>query len=173
MAGAPTLLGIFTEHIVVGVGDMAVSNNTSQVISTYALGSCIGVIAYDPIAEVGGILHFMLPDSTLSSEQAQSRPSMFCDVGMKAFLSEFESMRSKLVNMKIMIAGGASVIGKSDFFKIGSRNQEAIHAYLGKVNLKAQIQDLGGLNNRTVHLNMKDGTVKMKTPTANKKFSLL
>ena len=152
---------------------MAVSNNTSQVISTYALGSCIGVIAYDPIAEVGGILHFMLPDSTLSSEKAQSRPTMFCDVGMNACLSEFESMRSKLVNMKIMIAGGASVIGKSDFFKIGSRNQEAIHAYLGKVNLKAQIQDLGGLNNRTVHLNMKDGTVKMKTPTANKKFSLL
>ena len=35
-------------------------------ISTYALGSCVGVAAYDPGVRVGGLLHMMLPDSRLS-----------------------------------------------------------------------------------------------------------
>ena len=62
MAGAPTIAALFTQRIIIGVGDVAVSNNQQVVLSTYALGSCIGVIAYDPFTKVGGILHLMLPD---------------------------------------------------------------------------------------------------------------
>ena len=173
MPGAPSLVGIFTEHVVVGVGDMAASNNRSQIISTYALGSCIGLIAFDPTTYVGGILHFMLPDSKLSADKARNRPSMFCDTGCKAFFSEVEGLGARLSNLKIMITGGAAVIQKSDFFKIGTRNEEAIRAYLEKIGLKIHAEHIGGLNNRTVHLFMKDGTVKLKMPNQTKKYSLL
>ena len=52
MAGAPTIGALFAQRVVIGVGDMAVSNNSIVTLSTYALGSCVGVIAYDP-AELG------------------------------------------------------------------------------------------------------------------------
>ena len=115
---------------------MASSNSRSQIISTYALGSCIGVIAFDPTQFIGGILHFMLPDSSLSAEKARGRPSMFCDTGCKFFFNELESLGAKLANTNVMIAGGASVIQKSDFFKIGARNEEAIRTYAAKAGLK-------------------------------------
>ena len=45
MGGAPTIGSIFSERVVVGVGDMAVSTNANVTISTYALGSCVGIVA--------------------------------------------------------------------------------------------------------------------------------
>ena len=152
---------------------MAASNSRGQIISTYALGSCIGVIAFDPTNFIGGMLHFMLPDSSLSAEKARGKPCMFCDTGCKYFFAELESLGAKLRNTKLMIAGGASVIQNSDFFKIGVRNQEAIRKYLAKADLTIQVENVGGLNNRTVHLSLKDGSVKLKMPNQTKNYSLL
>ena len=98
---------------------------------------------------------------------------MFCDTGCKHFFNELESLGAKLSNTNIMIAGGASVIQKSDFFKIGIRNEEAIRAYTAKVGLRICAESVGGLNNRTVHLSLKDGSVKLKMPTQTKTYSLL
>ena len=49
--------------VVVGVADCQVTNDVSNVLITYALGSCIAVSIYDPVARVGGLLHFMLPEA--------------------------------------------------------------------------------------------------------------
>ena len=51
--------------LIVGISDIKISNASDDVIITYALGSCIGISVYDPVAKVGGLLHYMLPDSTL------------------------------------------------------------------------------------------------------------
>ena len=53
-------------QIVVGVGDGGVSRNPDSTIVTYALGSCVAVILYDPVAKVAGMLHYMLPESSIS-----------------------------------------------------------------------------------------------------------
>jgi hypothetical protein len=58
-------IGAGRMQVVVGVADMKVSNRPEEVLVTHALGSCIGVAIYDPEAKVGGLLHFMLPDSSL------------------------------------------------------------------------------------------------------------
>ncbi len=42
--------------IVVGVADLKVSNQNNPVLVTHALGSCLGVVIYDPVARVGGIM---------------------------------------------------------------------------------------------------------------------
>ena len=48
--------------IKVGMADYKVGAAPSTLIS-YGLGSCIGLSLYDPTAKVGGLLHYMLPDS--------------------------------------------------------------------------------------------------------------
>ena len=83
---------MFAQRVVIGVGDMAVSNNTQVTLSTYALGSCIGVVAYDPVVKVGGILHMMLPDSSISPEKAVQQPAMFADTGLPLFFRALFSM---------------------------------------------------------------------------------
>ena len=47
--------------LVVGVADMQIAVAADKQLITYALGSCIGLTAYDPVAKIGGLLHFMLP----------------------------------------------------------------------------------------------------------------
>lgn len=172
MGGSPTIGSVFAQRIVVGVGDMAVSNNTNMTISTYALGSCIGVVAYDPFVSVGGILHIMLPDSTLSPEKAMNQPSMFADTGWNTFWQAMTSLRAEKRRVKIFLAGGASVLSQSDMFKIGERNAVAMHAILQREGLPIVSEELGGLNNRTVHLQLKTGTVEIKYPTGTKTLEL-
>ena len=58
-------------EIVVGVGDMKVSNDPEIVLATYSLGSCIGLTIFDPLSKVGGILHYMLPESKIDSVKAK------------------------------------------------------------------------------------------------------
>ena len=49
----------FERKLVIGVGGMAISNNQAMILTTYSLGSCLGVTIYDPVSHVGGLLHAM------------------------------------------------------------------------------------------------------------------
>jgi len=68
--------------LIVGISDFKISNKAGDIIVTYALGSCIGISIYDPVAKVGGLLHYMLPDSTLDVKKAAETPAMFADTGI-------------------------------------------------------------------------------------------
>src|SRR3954471_7007169 len=97
--GSPNIAALFAQRVVVGVGDMSVSNNPSITLSTYALGSCIGVAVYDPGVKVGGLLHLMLPDSSISPAKATAQPAMFADTGLPLLfrsLGGFKAERSRL-----------------------------------------------------------------------------
>jgi chemotaxis protein CheD len=173
MGGAPSIGSIFAERVVVGVGDMAVSNNANVVISTYALGSCVGVVAMDPKAKVGGMLHIMLPDSTLTPEKAQKQPAMFADTGLRAFLKGLYGLNANPRNLRIFLAGGANVLSGSDFFKIGERNIIAVKRILQRERLQVRGEDLAGLNNRTLHFKISTGIIDIKLPGGTKRFSLV
>ena len=173
MAGSPTIASIFAQRVVVGVGDMSVSNNTSITLSTYALGSCVGVVAYDPVVQAGGLLHLMLPESRLSPEKAARQPAMFADTGLPLFFRALASLRADRSRLRIFVAGGANVLGSGiDSFKIGERNIRATATYLNQNGLYVLRTDVGGFINRTLHLDINTGEIKMKTPNSNEAYSL-
>jgi chemotaxis protein CheD len=172
MAGAPTIAALFAQRVVIGVGDMATSNNMQVILSTYALGSCIGVVAYDAAIKTGGILHLMLPDSTISPEKAAKQPAMFADSGLPLFFKQLHGMKAERSRLRLFVAGGASVISGSDPFKIGERNTKATIDYLAKNGYTVVRSEVGGNVNRTIHLELGSGTVNMKTPTETGQLSL-
>jgi chemotaxis protein CheD len=170
---APTIGNLFVERVVVGVGDMAVSNSPAVVISTYALGSCVGVVAMDPAAKVGGMLHIMLPDSTLTPEKAAKQPSMFADTGLRAFFRGLYGLKAHPRRLRVFVAGGANVLSGSDFFKIGERNIQAVKNILQRERVQVVAAEVGGLNNRTLHFKLSTGIVDMKMPALNKQIKLV
>ena len=167
MAGSPSVASLFAQRVVIGVGDMAVSNNPQVVLSTYALGSCIGVIAYDPVVKAAGILHLMLPESSISPEKAARQPAMFADTGLPAFFKALTGLKGDRGRLRLFVAGGASVIGGTDPFRIGERNSRVTLDFLQREGYTVRRSDVGGNINRTVHLEVSTGTVSMKTPTEN------
>ena len=60
-------------RLIVGVADMKTTSLRDDSIITYALGSCLGITVYDPVARVGGMLHVMLPDSNIDPQREIGR----------------------------------------------------------------------------------------------------
>ena len=173
MAGAPSISALFSQRVVIGVGDMAVSNSETVTLSTYALGSCVGVIAYDPAAHAGGILHLMLPDSSISPDKAAKQPAMFADTGLPLLFKALIGVRGDPSRMRLFLAGGASVLNGADPFRIGERNCKAVDKFLKASGYKVVGQDLGGSVNRTVHLEIGTGRITLKLPDRNEQFSIV
>jgi len=172
MSGAPTVASLFAQRVVIGVGDMAASNNQSTVLSTYALGSCIGVIAFDPVAKCGGILHLMLPEASVSPQKAATQPAMFADTGLPLFFKAMIGLRAERSKLRLFLAGGASVMGGQDPFKIGERNTKATTDFIRQNALHVVQTEVGGSISRTVHLELSTGIATMLTPTGKTQVPL-
>lgn len=169
---SPTIASIFAQRVVIGVGDMAVSNNAQVTLSTYALGSCIGVVGYDPVAKVGGILHMMLPDSTISPDKALLQPAMFADTGLPLFFRSLGGMKVERARLRLFVTGGACILTSHDSFKIGERNTKATLAFFAANGFRARQVVTGGTTNRTIHLQVGDGELTLKTPEGSSSISL-
>ena len=172
MAGAPSIASLFAQRVVVGVGDMSVSNNVAITLSTYALGSCVAVAVYDPGSKAGGLLHMMLPESSISPEKAIIQPAMFADTGLPLLFKALIGVKADRSRMKIFIAGGACVLTGNANFKIGERNIRATQVWLGQQGYQIRGSAVGGTFSRTVHLDVGTGQISLKTPLANERFSL-
>jgi len=176
MGGSLTIgnLGnLFQERLVVGVGEMAVSNKDNITLSTYALGSCVGLVIYDKAHRVGGLIHIMLPESRLSPERAGSHPAMFADTGIPRFIESLYGLGAMARNMRIFIGGGANVINQNDdLFKIGERNIAATRKLLRDHGLREHYSSVGGFSNRTLHLEMTTGKLTIKRPEGTQTATL-
>lgn len=171
MPPPPSLTG-FEKRIVVGIADLAVCNNPQITISTYSLGSCLGIALYDPFVKVGALLHAMLPDSGLDPVKAESRPGMFIDTGFPLLIRAMENFNGEKRRWKLYVAGGAQIMDNSGFFNIGKRNYEALLKVLARENLRIEAEQVGGLVNRTMHLNIATGGLSLKVSGQAKDFPL-
>lgn len=140
---------------------MHVSDNPGETIITYALGSCLGISMYDPVAGVGGLLHVMLPLSKADPEKAKLKPAMYVDTGLAQLLGVCYDFGATKSNIVISVAGGASMKrnGEEDYFKIGKRNFTTLRKLLWKNGFMIEVQDVGGNNSRTMALRLSDGLV--------------
>jgi chemotaxis protein CheD len=150
-------------QVVVGMSDMKVSKDTKDILITYSLGSCIGITVYDPMSGVGGILHFMLPDSSLDSAKARKNPFIFADTGIPALFEAAFELGAKKGRLKVVIAGGANILDPKDFFQIGKKNYTAARRLFKENRLSPDFEDVGGDVNRTVSLMITTGSTVIKT----------
>ncbi len=149
--------------VVVDIADLAVSRDTGDMLITYSLGSCIGLVIHDPVAHVGGMLHYMLPESQLSPDKARSSPAMFCDTGVpKLFRAAYElgAVKNRLV---IKVAGGASLLDDNGTFNIGKRNYLALRKLFWKNGVMIDAENVGGSLSRTLKLDVATGAVTIKS----------
>ncbi|MGD8388137.1 MAG: chemotaxis protein CheD [Desulfobacteraceae bacterium] len=148
--------------ITVGVADMKVSNDPEAMLVTYSLGSCIGIAVYDPAVKVGGMLHYMLPDSSLDPVKAKNNPYMFADSGIAPMFKEAYKLGAKKQRMRIVVVGGAQILDQQGFFNIGKRNHMAMRKIFWKNKVMVSHEDVGGNVNRTLKLAINDGACWVK-----------
>jgi len=148
--------------LVVGISDLKVSCNPADCMVTYALGSCIAVAVYDPAAKVGGLLHYMLPDSTLDAAKAKETPAMFADTGIPLLFKSCYKLGADKKRMVVKVAGGASILDESNFFRIGQKNIMAMRKLFWSNNVLIDAEDTGKNFNRTVRIDLGTGKFYIK-----------
>ena len=145
------------KRLTVGVGDMKLSAQPGDVLVTHALGSCLGVALYDPVAVVGGLLHFMLPDSAVNPQRAQENPWIFADVAIPQFFLRVYELGAQKPRLIVKVAGGATLMDDAGYFAIGKRNHTMLRKLFWKNGVLIKAEDVGGAVSRTLHLEIGTG----------------
>jgi chemotaxis protein CheD len=138
---------------VIGVGDMKCGGEKDLLV-TYALGSCLGLMVYDPAAKIGGLLHAMLPLSKINPGKAKANPFMFVDTGVPELFKAIYDKGGEKKRLIVKAAGCGNPIGDCEIFKIGDRNLTVLKKFLWKNNVLLASEDTGGTDARTVQLDL-------------------
>ena len=142
---------------VVDIADVQVSNDPLVELVTYSLGSCIAVAIWDPKTRAGGMIHYMLPESSLSTDKAKTNPAMFADTGIPMlFRSTYElgAVKKRLV---VKVAGGSSLLDDNGTFNIGKRNYASLRKIFWKNGILVDSEHVGGQLSRTLKMNVGTG----------------
>lgn len=147
----------------VNFSEMKISTNPVETLVAFSIGSGIGLTIHDSVCCIGGVLHFMLPDSTFANGvNLEKVPFMFADTGVPAFLKALVEQGAQLERLKVVIAGGAQVPGQEGIFNIGQKNYEALKSILNNHDLKIHHENIGGTSSRTLSLSIESGCSSIK-----------
>jgi len=167
--GGRPLLAIRARDLVVGVADVKLAREPGQRLITYALGSCLGIVIHDPVAGVAGLLHAMLPDSTIDRAKAELNPAMFVDTGVPLLFRESYRLGARKERIVVKVAGGAhsGATEDADQFQIGKRNFLMLRKLLWKNNVLLHAHDVGGCQtSRTLVVDVATGGVTIRSQGA-------
>lgn len=146
----------------VGISDMKVSDDPSDILVTHSLGSCIGLSLYDPEIGVGGMVHCMMPVSKLDPVKAAANPLMYTDTGVTALLKALFDRGANRKRLIVAVAGAASLLDDKGLFKIGEKNYAILRKILWKNDILISQEDVGGNIVRTMYLYMNTGQTLIK-----------
>ena len=146
----------------VGMADLNICKSP-DVITTLGLGSCIGLTLYDPVTKIGGMVHYMLPDST--QVRNNENIAKFADTGIDELLKKVVAAGASRQRLVAKIAGGAKMFettGGSAIGNIGARNAEAAKQILKQKGIRLIAEDTGLNYGRTVELHCETGDFYIK-----------
>ena len=151
------------EMIKVGMADSNVCASPNA-LTTLGLGSCVGIILYDTVRKIAGMVHIMLPDSTkiLNNENK----SKFADTGIDYLLLQMTAIGADRRNLIAKIAGGAQMFAfgaNNDMMRIGDRNVEATKLKLSQLGINIKAEDTGLNYGRTIEFYPEDGRLLIKS----------
>jgi chemotaxis protein CheD len=147
--------------IVVGVGDCRIAKGPAC-LATYALGSCIALVAWDWKLKIGGLLHVMLPDSSIDPDKCTKHPHRYVDTGVPALFKGLSDAGSSRAQLRWCLVGGAAMMAGSAQFEIGKRNHLAVRKMLWKLGVFVEKEDVGGSESRSVWLDVATGQTSIR-----------
>jgi chemotaxis protein CheD len=123
------------------------------------LGSCVSVCLYDPILQIGGMNHFMLP---YWNGQGLASPK-YGNIAIEKLIDKMISLGCLKSNLKAKIFGGGEVIETQIVqFHIGLRNIEVARQALEENKIPIVSSSVGGKLGRKIEFLTSTGDVRQK-----------
>jgi chemotaxis protein CheD len=126
------------------------------------LGSCVCACIRDKVSGVGGINHFMLPDSGHDKNNPLGHSARYGTYAMEVLINQLLKMGAKRSNFEAKVFGGASVLRGFTVNNVGENNAEFVLNYLKTEKIKIAAQDLFDIYPRKVYFFPHTGLVRIK-----------
>lgn len=159
-------------EIKVGIGDYAVGKKEG-IISTYGLGSCVGITIYDRLTKIGGLLHALLPESSYYGNKGN--PAKYVDTGLQLLIRDIQKLGGSIRRAEAKLFGGAHMFSNvtTEKLMIGKRNVEVAKRELKKYGIRLVAEDTGGKGGRTIYLDLSTGKVRMRKVSNGKVIEVI
>jgi chemotaxis protein CheD len=156
------MMGRDSKVINVGIAEIQVAKSPGILRTT--LGSCIGIVLYQPELRIGAISHIMLASDPIGRDKVKN-PGKYGETALPMLISQFEDEGAKPGTYSARIFGGASMFKNisSNFLQnIGENNISIVREILHKRRIPVIVEDVGGHDGRTISLFLEDGRILLK-----------
>ncbi|MEW6563005.1 MAG: chemoreceptor glutamine deamidase CheD [Pseudomonadota bacterium] len=126
------------------------------------LGSCVAACIRDTKSGLGGMNHFMLPDSKKDGGDPLSVSARYGTYAMEMMINQLLKMGARRANLEAKLFGGGNVLRGFTIANVGQRNVEFALNYLRMENIRLTSQDLLGEYPRKVYFFPQTGKVMLK-----------
>lgn len=140
----------------VQIGEVEVGRG-KVILKSKAIGSCIAVLAYDATKNIGAMAHVMLPGSAPANKEPNER-TKYAANAIDAMVSRMGHLGSKNDDLEVVLVGAGNVLNRKDD-TICKDNIQSTLELLRKKHLKVSAQAVGGINRRSVSLDVERGII--------------
>lgn len=139
-------------------GEHHVTDRDGEMLVTI-LGSCVAACVRDTATGVGGMNHFMLPESAGAGWDTDSASMRYGNVAMERLVNDILSRGGSRKSLEIKVFGGGNVLGGTT--NIGHRNADFVEQYLSAEGLPICASHLRGNLPRRIHFFPSTGKVML------------
>lgn len=105
------------------------------------LGSCVAACLHDPVARLGGMNHFMLPDTT-QDESIVSHPMRYGVYAMELLINDLLRRGGRRERLQAKVVGGGNVLRGYGAGTVGERNASFVMRFLQTEGIRVAGHDL-------------------------------
>ena len=127
------------------------------------LGSCVSACVRDSVSGIGGMNHFMLPDSAAADKDSPVSESMrYGTYAMEVLINQLLRNGARRENLEAKIFGGGNVLKSFTTMNVGDRNAIFVRKFLKDERIRIISEDLLDIYPRKVYFFPKTGRVLVK-----------
>ena len=135
---------------------------TRDMLMVTALGSCVCACIRDKVSGIGGMNHFMLPDSGKDKTNPLGQSARYGNYAMEILINQLLKMGAKRSNFEAKVFGGGAVLRGFTVNNVGEGNAEFVLKYLKTEKIYIAAQDLLDIYPRKVYYFPRTGLVRVK-----------
>lgn len=149
--------------ITLGIAELRVAQSPDKLV-TLGLGSCVGLVIYDPVSKISGMIHIMLP--TAPKGTVVTNKNKFADTGIIELIRLLVAQGASRRRLVAKAAGGAHMFNalyNNDVINVGQRNVEMCQKMLKENSISIVAEDTGGCSGRSIEFCCENSKLEVRT----------
>ena len=133
-----------------------------DMVQVTVLGSCVAACIRDPETRIGGMNHFMLPDSGQDGPSRFGVASRYGVYAMEILINELIKLGASRKKLEAKVFGGGNVMQSLTSSHVGQQNADFVLKFLDTEGIPVVAQDLVDIHPRKVYHFPDSGKVRVK-----------